>query len=318
LVIRDGELIIFSMISHWDVMMYLIAIKTLYRQLGRGKIVVLNDGSLKNTDLSLIREHVRPREIIHISDVRTGPCPSGACWERLLCIADLVPDAYVLQLDADSLVIKEMPEVEEYIRNKRSFALGQIFLGQEIYPMSYVSSEMRKKGTDYVEHVAEMNFDQLEGFEDMKYSKSSACFAGFAKGSFDRTDVEDFSSRMESLLGKRWHEWGTEKVTSNFIVANTPGSAILPFPQYVSYYAKPEIDYEDSNYLHFTGTHRFKNGFYIRMARQAVRDLLYSHLENLYSHPASSGPHRVNKHFQDMPPQKSGAPNPPIDPGVRG
>lgn len=271
--IKDDDLIIFSMISHWDVMLYLIAIKSFYKQLGRGKIILLDDGSLKTSDISLIREHVRPERIIQLLDVKTAPCPRGACWERLLCIADLVTQSYVLQLDADSLILRDVPEVEESIKKQISFSLGQPFLGQEIYPMRYISEQMKKKGTDYVEHVAEMNFDKLEGFENLKYSKSSACFAGFAKGSFCREDVVDFSRKMESFMGPRWYEWGTEKVTSNYIVANTPGASILPFPQYVSYYAKPEINYENSNYLHFTGTHRFKNGFYIKMARKVISDL---------------------------------------------
>jgi len=271
--IRGEGLVIFSLISHRDVMMYLAAIKSFYNRLRRGRIMILNDGSLTFSDMALLKAHVRPSAIIHIADVRTAPCPKGSCWERLLCIADLVCDSYVIQLDADSLALGSMPEVEAHIVGQKSFAIGQEYLGQEIYPMAYVCSEMKKKDSEYVEVVAERNFDRLEGFENLKYSRSNACFTGFARGSFSRQTVEDFSIKMEAIVGKRWHEWGTEKVTSNYIIANSRNSAILPYPKYVSYYDDPRIDYEKCSYLHFTGTHRFKNGFYIQSARKAIKEI---------------------------------------------
>lgn len=271
--ILDRDVAIFSLISHNDVMMYLIAIKSIYRRIGFGRVIILNDGSLTTTDIALLKAHVRPLAIIHISDVRTGPCPKGSCWERLLCIADLVSQSYVIQLDADSLVLGAIPEVREAIVSQKSFAIGNEYLGREIYPMSYVSREMKKLDSKYVEIVTESSFDKLKGCENLKYSRSNACFTGFSKESFNRKKIEDFSTRMEAIVGRRWHEWGTEKISSNYIIANTPGSFILPYPKYVSYYEDPKIRYEQSSYIHFTGTHRFKNGFYIKIARQIIHEI---------------------------------------------
>jgi hypothetical protein len=231
----------------------------------------LNDGSLKESDLVLLRRHIPFVELVPISSVKTDPCPKGACWERLLLIADYVKDNYVVQLDADSLILNKMPEVEAYIKENRSCFLGQPFLGLEIVAMKDIVARLENHPSDYVEIVAEKNFKKLKNFGQYLYSRSSACFAGFAKGSFDRAAIEAFSGEMENLLGRRWHEWGTEKVTSNFIIANASGGAqVLPFPKYVSYYDDPKIDYDKSVYLHFTGTHRFMKGFYIAMAKQVI------------------------------------------------
>lgn len=269
-----------SMVSHLDIMMYLVAIKSFYRHLKRGKIVVLNDGTLTEKDKRLLATHINPLQVLNINEVKTHPCPKGAWWERLLLIADYVKDHYVIQLDSDSLVISEIPEVMECVNRNISFALGSDFningeyLGKEIFPMDYVCQKMKLLKNDYIEVVADQNLDKLPDYSTLKYSRCSACFAGFAKGSFSRREVEDFSGKMQGILGKRWSEWGTEKITSAYIVSNSPRARILPYPKYVSYYADPAIDYTKSAYLHFTGTHRFKNGFYINMARKVIQTLM--------------------------------------------
>ncbi len=276
---KDG-VVILSMISHLDLMMYLAAIKTFYRYFKRGEIVILNDGTLTENDRRLLQYHVNPSRVVHINEVKTNSCPKGACWERLLLISDYVDDNYVIQLDADSLILKDMPEVSKNLEENRSFALGSGFrvngkpLGLNIHPMKEFCLTMQSLNSEYVEIVAEKSFCRLSDYQNLKYAKSSACFAGFAKGGFSRPAIEAFSGRMEQLIGKRWFEWGTEKVTSNYIISNAPSAGILPYPKYVSYYAEPAIDYNQSAYLHFTGTHRFKNGFYINMARKVIRALM--------------------------------------------
>ena len=93
---RDAPLVTLSMVSHLDLVMYLVAIKSYYRVMGRGRVVVLNDGSLSESDLVLLKRHVPFVKIVPISEVRTAPCPSGACWERLLLISEYVKDNYVV------------------------------------------------------------------------------------------------------------------------------------------------------------------------------------------------------------------------------
>ena len=76
--------------------MYLIAIKSLYRDLAGGEIVILDDGTLTTSDTKLLRDHVDPLQIVHIDQVKTNKCPKGGCWERLLLISDYVKDYYVI------------------------------------------------------------------------------------------------------------------------------------------------------------------------------------------------------------------------------
>jgi len=270
LVQRVAPLVTLSMISHLDLVMYLVAIKSYYRAIGKGRVVVLDDGSLREQDIQLLKHHIPFIELVHISEVKTDPCPKGACWERLLLISKYVQDSYVVQLDSDSLVLDKMSEVDARIAGNRSFALGQPFLGLKIVAAEEIVEALQTHASDYVEIVAEKNFALLKEFKNVRYCRSSACFAGFAKGSFSRDVVERFSGEMEGLIGRRWYEWGTEKVTSNYIISNSPSASILPYPKYISYYDDPKIDYDQSVYLHFTATHRFMKGFYIERAREVI------------------------------------------------
>ena len=73
------------------------------------------------------------------------------------------------------------------------------------------------------------------------------------------------------MLGARWREWGTEQCASNFAIANSPGSLVLPFPKYANF---PQgTVHDEGTFLHFFGTHRFKLGYYAALARGVIAEL---------------------------------------------
>ena len=73
---------------------------------------------------------------------------------------------------------------------------------------------------------------------------------------------------MEESLGKRWWEWGSEQVTSNYIVSNAARVATIPYPKYRNYDGQPVA--ETTAFIHFIGTNRFRHGYYWLRARQQV------------------------------------------------
>jgi hypothetical protein len=258
------------MVSHRDLTMYLVAIKSLYSRLDEAQIVVLNDGTLTSHDLDLLNAHIRTPRIVSLSDIQNGSCPRGGAWERLLFISDHVRQTYVIQLDSDTLTLDDVPEVKDAIRDNRSFTLGTS-MGRQISPMEEICGQMKAFNDHHVQVVAEQAFDRLRHYARLKYVRGCAAFTGFARGSFSRRDVEEFSAEMEASIGNVWRNWGSEQVTSNFIIANSPGAFVLPHPKYANF--APEIPYHQSSFLHFIGTHRFKSGVYVRKARGVVRRL---------------------------------------------
>lgn len=270
-IVKD-KVIIISMLRHSDVIMYLVAIKSFYQRFSKGEIVILNDGSLTARDLNLLKEHVLPKDIVHISDIKNSVCPKGGCWERILLISEYVKDYFVIQLDADTLTLGDIPDVHERVSGKTSFTLPTKS-GQSIEPMREANERIKRWPENHVQVKAEKNFYKLEGYENMKYVRGSAAFAGFAAGSFSLSKLENFSQQMNEIIGEDWTKWGTEQVTSNFLVANSSQSKMMPFPKYSGYYPPHNISYENTHFMHFAGHHRWKNGFYIKNAKKIIGTL---------------------------------------------
>jgi hypothetical protein len=270
----DHTLTLVSMLCHGEVAMYLLAVKSFCGQLGRNpKVVILDDGSLSKSDHATLHTHLPDVRIVPISEVAPDRCPKGSCWERLLLIADLVKDTYVVQLDSDTLTMKSIAEVAQCIDANRSFTL----LGDGSYPQieSMLSACERSRtnmGT-MVQAVCERAFDQLPESASLKYIRGNAGFTGFAKGSIVRKDIVWYSDLMRKIAREQWDEWGSEQITSNLLIANSQDAHVLEFPKYLSYWAHSDISYGDASFIHFIGPHRFSDGLYVKSGREIIAAL---------------------------------------------
>src|SRR3546814_16336165 len=133
----DDGLILFSMIGTRLLLSYLVAVKSLYGRLGRGRIAILDDGTLTAADRAVLAAHLGHPVIVSIDDVATGPCPRGGCWERLLTLLDMRADAYVIQLDSDTIALGDIPDVVGGITSTPSFTL----LGDPASDFLYISKK---------------------------------------------------------------------------------------------------------------------------------------------------------------------------------
>jgi hypothetical protein len=270
----DSRLTLVSMLCHGEVVMYLLAVKSFCHHLGRvPHVVILNDGSLTESDRAILHAHIPEAKIVPISEIANDDCPKGSCWERLLLISDLLQDTYVVQIDSDTLTLSSIPEIKECIDANRSFTL----LGDRSYPLiePMIDACLRSKEnlSPMVQAVCERSFDQLPESTSLKYIRGNAGFTGFAKGSTDREKIRWFSDLMRRIAKNTWDEWGSEQVTSNLLIANSEDSRPLPFPKYLSYWAHPDVPYDDAAFIHFIGPYRFANGFYLKKANEVIATL---------------------------------------------
>lgn len=267
---REGPLVIVSMVCHRDLLMYFLAIKTFYRRVGFGSIVVIDDGSLTATDKELIRHHVKPAEIVAASTLSSPACPTYISWKKLFCIANFIRDNFVIQLDSDTLTVaSDLTEVRNFVLSDTSFILGT-WENQRIVSMHEAVQEARKSTSTHVQMVAEQNFDRLPGYEAMKYFRGCSGFDGFSKGLFGMKDLEEFSKTMFSIIGDKWSEWGSEQTMSNILISNAQKMGLLPYPEYYNYWAKEEAR---QKFIHFVGTYRYHDGVYVRRTREALAEL---------------------------------------------
>ena len=224
LVTNAPDITVVSMVCHGEVIMYLLAVKTFCRHLGRvPRIALLDDGSLTANDRATVRKHLPEAKIVPIAGVSTGTCPKGSCWERLHLIADLVKETYVVQLDCDTLTLDEVPEVAASIDANRSFSLMGDRSYAEVEPMLEACARAKGNPGPMVQAVCERNFDLLPEAAGLKYLRGNAGFSGFAKGSIDRWKIQWFSDLMRRVAKETWNQWGSEQVTSNLLIANTEG-----------------------------------------------------------------------------------------------
>lgn len=258
---------VLTQLQHKDVLLYLAAIKSFARHVPVERVHVLDDGSLTASDRSLLVASVPDLTIAPIEEFSDPLLPRGGTWERLTAIARLSRQAYVVQLDADTLTIGPLPEVVDAVRRGCSFTIGT-WDGQEIEGADERAAharQIRSGGSDHVQLQAEAALDQLRAAETLRYVRGCSGFAGFAPAA-DRLDVmRDVSPQMERLIGQAWQQWGSEQVMSNFLVANAADAIVLPHPAYCDC---SKIRASETRFVHFIGSCRFADGRYARMINE--------------------------------------------------
>lgn len=272
---RTDGLVLFSMIGTAVVLPYLVAVKSLWHQLRRGRVVLLDDGSLTAQDRALLARHCGDPEIIRIAEVPLGPFPRGGCWERFLTILDRREREYWIQLDSDTVTLAPVDEVARAIEQNRSFML----LGEpesEIGPLlldEFVRWGYPDGASDqHVQSRIEAGLGRVSNPDGWRYLRGCAGFAGFAAGGPGRPLAAKFLAEVDKLVGRAdAHIWGTEQVASNFQLANEPEPMILPWSRYLNY--RGEDFGAEAAFVHFIGPHRHHGGAYVRASRRAIAQL---------------------------------------------
>ena len=272
----DGGYTLVSQICHLDVLMWLVAAKSWARFVPPKNVWVLDDGSLTESDRELLRRHVPDLTIVGRPDVANTKCPKGVFFERILLIADLAREQFVMQLDSDTVTTKHPQDAAQCIKDGVCFTLGTNLV-PEIVPILEAQKicaahDWTPRQREHEQVQSEIAFANLSNPESRRYVRANAAFAGFAKGSITRDAVEAFSREMEALLKERWTAWGTEQVTSNYLIANADAARIFREPRYA--WHAPGHDLSEACFVHYIGTYRFDNGTYAAMSRQVARELL--------------------------------------------
>jgi len=266
----SDDFIALSMVQHRDVLPYLLALKSFARFLTPVRVVLVADPTLDSNDRSLLRRHVPHIEIREAAEFQRPGIPKGGCWERLGAISHCNSEGYVIQLDADTVAVADLPAVRDALRNGTSFTLGT----EDVQPIQTCAeiaawAKGRLDGNDHVQLIAECALADFDPECAFRYARGCAGFAGFARGSINPDRVLDVSRRMAPLLGDLWTGWGTEQFTSNLLVCSSPGASLLPHPAYCA----PTRIKPHTVFLHFIGYARYRSPLYAQLARRVGQDL---------------------------------------------
>ncbi|MBB4048203.1 hypothetical protein [Sphingomonas sp. UMB7805-LC452B] len=273
---RNDGVIVLSMIGTRTLIPYLVAIKSFHHRLAMGRIVLIDDGSLTDNDRRILTQHCGAPHIIPIATIDTGDCPRGGTWERLLTLLDLRADHYVVQLDSDTVTLGDIAEVRAAIADNHNFMLlggpDSQAVGIQRLPdfvrWKYPGGPVAPPA--HMQALIESRYAAYPDADRHCYVRASSGFAGFARdGASGRREATTFSRHAERLVGMAtWSKWGSEQVTSNFLLANEPDTRILPYSGYYNYWRTPVTG--DERLVHFVGTHRYSDGVYRRMTAHAI------------------------------------------------
>jgi hypothetical protein len=238
--------------------------------MGPARVVLVADPTLNAADRTLLRSHVPHIEIREAAEFRREGIPQGGCWERLSAISHLAQQSYVVQLDADTVALGDLPAVRKAIQDGVSFTLGTEDVQPVLNSVDMAAEARKTAGGDAgVQQLAEASLDRFDPGGQFRYARGCAGFAGFAKGSINPGLVLDVSKRMAELLGDKWSAWGTEQFASNLLVCSSPGGRLLPHPDYCA----PTRLTSKTVFLHFIGFVRFRDGLYARTTQRLSREL---------------------------------------------
>jgi len=279
----DGEftdaspVVLLSMLQESDLQIYLLAVKSMLRYLPINKVVIVCDPSLTSDSKTMIQKHVQKVEFLDAQDYRHEKIPSGGCWERLYAIAHLTKQHYVIQMDADILVLKSPEEVIASIKQNHAFILATEpdFLQLPVDKMTGIAQQWVKDAKVnnekiHIQKLIESNISSLAkplGYQF--YTRGCAGFAGFSQGSLTPENILILSEAFYKKLGKQWESWGTEQFTSNLLLSNQESVTVLPIETYNSsnHYT------EDFVLAHFIGTYRFASLQYMSLAQKMLKEL---------------------------------------------
>lgn len=279
---RDG-LVIFSMIGTQAVLPYLVAVKSLWQQLGRGRIAILDDGSLSAQDRAVLAQHCGDPQILRMGDVAHGGFPTGDGWERLLTILDHRAGEYWLQLDKSTVTLGPVWEVERAIASNRSFTLmdssdapDQPLELPAFARSSHIGASADEQSQAHMERLMAHAAPDL----GWKYLRGCSAFAGFAAGNAGRDLAAAFLARMKAAAAtdgdaaQSPHQLGHQlghQLAANFLIANEGAPVCLPYTRYLNYRAR-RWDH-GAAFVHFGSSYRHENSAYLDASLKAIARL---------------------------------------------
>ena len=250
----DGGPAIISLLGTADVLPYLVAIKSLSRRLRRGRISIVDDGTLTGEDRAILAHHCGDPEIRPFQAVARGAFPASGPWAQLLTILDRRAGQYWIALDPHSVTLSDVPEVAAAISSNRSFALHS---GGEA-----IGGAARQ---------AERPIAALCATRGWRYLPGCVGLAGFAAGGTGQTLAAAFLGELAALADDGQPEAHT---AVNLLLANEIEPAELPRARYAVWQAKAKALPDACALVHFPVRHRFDGDGYATASARAIARLV--------------------------------------------
>ena len=270
---RDDGLVLFAEIGTEELLSCLVAIKSLHAQLGRGRVALLDDGTLIGSDRALLAHHCGDPEIIAPVDKSDGPLPDGPGWRALSTLLDRRNCEYWLWLSNDSVTLGPVPEVAHAIALNASVMLPGDETVEQAQPLGLFCRTTYPDGpaTDDVTARLESRLSRIDR-PDWRYVRGDAALMGFAAGGPGLRTAAAFRAGLEQFASaEELSEAGAAQVVANLLLASETRTMILPHERY-RHSSAAGWD-ADTSFLRFGDDDRLADGRYAEASQIAIETL---------------------------------------------
>ncbi|RIV86275.1 hypothetical protein D2V17_09715 [Aurantiacibacter xanthus] len=271
---RDDGLVLFAEIGSAQLLPCLVAIKSLHARLGRGRVALLDDGTLIGSDRAVLAQHCGDPEII----VAPGSDDTGLSdlpgWRALATVLERRSSEYWLWLSGDGVTLGPVPEVERAVALNASFLMPQDQVPGEPIPLADFCRATYPDGPVDSEIAARLE-SRLGGIErpGWRYLRSDSGLMGFAAGGPGLRSAAACRADLEQLVAPEdLCDADAARVAASLLLASENRTVILPHNRY-GHASTASWDIGTS-FLHFSDDARHADARYAEASQTAIAALL--------------------------------------------
>ncbi|MGM0411164.1 MAG: hypothetical protein ACQEQF_10435 [Bacillota bacterium] len=275
----DGS--IHSMLCERDLQLYLLSIKSFLSRIKNIKLAVFvhSDGSLSEKSIELLKYHIKGLKIITKADARLFAQKKlsekamkirdyGGTFDRLIDSILWSQGNYHIQMDSDILTTAN-PEYINRWCNSGMFPFVISDLRKSMPELSKVDYDNAHIQTQCECRQNEISNVFGEEFKDTQGLCSG--FYGWRNGDLKVEDIEKFVNVCEKF-DLNMKKWGAEQVTTTWLLS-LKNAERLPQKEYINLNKDTFSLIDSAKIIHFIGSYRFKNNWYIKKSLSEISRL---------------------------------------------
>ena len=269
---HDG-LVLFAEIGSEQLLACLVAIKSLHARLGRGRVALLDDGTLIGADRALLAHHCGDPEIIAPPRKGAQIFPGGPAWHALGTLLERRSSEYWLWLSSDSVTLGPVPEIERAIALNASFVLLGEGTVEDPRPLDDFCRAAYPGGPAGGDVAARLESRLAEiARPAWRYVQGDVGLMGFAAGGPGIRFATACRAGLEQLVGTEvLSETGATQVAANLLLASEGRTQFLPRERY-RHNSTAGWD-ADTSFLRFSGEDSHADERYAEASQIAIEAL---------------------------------------------
>ncbi|MCG8566764.1 MAG: hypothetical protein MI747_16965 [Desulfobacterales bacterium] len=261
-----------------DLQLYLLAIKSFISFVKGGCIHVHSDGSLEERDQELLRSHIpgiciiTPEEAAQRAKEHLSPFLQKVrgYYISLASQLDMIlwsKTDYHIKMDCDILTLNSPEFILQWLKEGTSpFIISDHITEKKTPPKTLPQNA-------HIQAQMEYHQPRIAKGTGFRFGNTLGLCSGFFgwKNHLKLNEIELFLSSC-SNMGFDMSQWGSEQVVTTWLLTAHDGVR-LPMEKYFNLHPPAFHLIDQATLIHFIGSNRFKNNWYIDKSKQVIARL---------------------------------------------